>query len=60
MLEEVKEEVCRLNLALPSNNLVVWTSGNVSVRDSLSGYIVIKPSGIKFEDLACFPLLYTK
>lgn len=51
MLESIKEEVCRLNLALPANNLVVWTSGNVSVRDSETGYVVIKPSGVKFDDL---------
>lgn len=51
MLEELKAEVCRLNVALPANNLVVWTSGNVSVRDPKSGTVVIKPSGVKFEDL---------
>ena len=51
MLESLKEEVCRLNLALPIHNLVVWTSGNVSVRDTETGNVVIKPSGIKFEDL---------
>ena len=52
MLEHLKEEVCQLNLALPANNLVVWTSGNISVRDQESGYVVIKPSGVKFEDLS--------
>ena len=51
MLEKLKEEVCRLNLELPANNLVVWTSGNVSIRDQETGYVVIKPSGVKFEDL---------
>jgi L-ribulose-5-phosphate 4-epimerase len=51
MLEKLKAEVCRLNLELPVNNLVVWTSGNVSVRDPETGYVVIKPSGVKFEDL---------
>ena len=51
MLEAIKKEVCALNLALPANKLVVWTSGNVSVRDPGTGYVVIKPSGIKFEDL---------
>jgi L-ribulose-5-phosphate 4-epimerase len=51
MLEALKQEVCRLNLALPEHQLVVWTSGNVSVRDPRSGYVVIKPSGVKFEDL---------
>ena len=51
MLENLKKEVCRLNLELPVHNLVVWTSGNVSVRDTETGYVVIKPSGVKFEDL---------
>jgi L-ribulose-5-phosphate 4-epimerase len=51
MLESLKEEVYRLNLALPANNLVVWTSGNVSARDPDTGHVVIKPSGVKFEDL---------
>lgn len=51
MLEAIKKEVCALNLALPANKLVVWTSGNVSVRDPGTGYVVIKPSGVKFEDL---------
>ena len=51
MLETLKTEVCQLNYALPRHNLVVWTSGNVSVRDPRSGYVVIKPSGVKFEDL---------
>ena len=51
MLEQIKEEICRLNMALPFYNLVVWTSGNVSVRDPQSGFVVIKPSGVKFEDL---------
>ena len=51
MLEKIKEEVCRLNCELPKHNLVVWTSGNVSVRDPETGYVVIKPSGVKFEDL---------
>jgi L-ribulose-5-phosphate 4-epimerase len=51
MLEILKEEVCRLNLELPANNLVVWTSGNVSIRDQKTGYVVIKPSGVMFKDL---------
>jgi L-ribulose-5-phosphate 4-epimerase len=51
MLETIKTEVCRLNCELPENNLVVWTGGNVSVRDPETGYVVIKPSGVKFGDL---------
>ncbi len=49
MLETLREEICQLHLALPKNNLVAWTSGNVSARDPESGYVVIKPSGVKYE-----------
>lgn len=51
MLETLKQEVTVLNQALPKNNLVAWTSGNVSARDAESGLVVIKPSGVPFEDL---------
>ena len=51
MLEKLKEELVQLHLELPKNNLVVWTGGNVSARDAESGLIVIKPSGIRYEDL---------
>src|SRR4051794_16058481 len=50
-LMDLREEVCALNLELPANNLVAWTSGNVSARDPVTGFIIIKPSGIKFRDL---------
>ena len=51
MLEALREAVWRLHLELPKNNLVAWTSGNVSARDPESGLVVIKPSGLKYEDL---------
>ena len=51
MLEHLKEEVYRLHLELPKYGLVVWTSGNVSARDPESGLVVIKPSGIPYEEL---------
>ena len=41
-----------MNKELPKNNLVTMTSGNVSGRDPESGYVVIKPSGISFEQLS--------
>ncbi len=50
-LGALKREVCRLNRELPRQGLVTWTSGNVSARDPRSGLVVIKPSGVKFEDL---------
>lgn len=51
MLEDLKKEVCEQNLELPANNLVVGSGGNVSARDSQSGFVVIKPSGVKFAKL---------
>ncbi len=51
MLESLRAEIHRLHLELPKNNLVTWTSGNVSGRDPQSGLIVIKPSGIRYEAL---------
>ncbi len=51
LLEKLREEVWRANMALPANNLVTWTSGNVSGRDVESGLVVIKPSGLLFPDL---------
>lgn len=51
MLEPLKQQVYEGNMLLPGNNLVTWTSGNVSGRDPESGYIVIKPSGVRYEFL---------
>lgn len=51
MLESLRQVVCDLHAELPKNNLVAWTSGNISARDPESNLIVIKPSGIRFEDL---------
>lgn len=51
MLEKLKEELVELHLELPKNNLVVWTGGNVSARDSQTGFIVIKASGIRYEEM---------
>ncbi len=51
MLQALCETVWRLHLELPKNNLITWTSGNVSARDPESGHVVIKPSGVRYEDL---------
>jgi L-ribulose-5-phosphate 4-epimerase len=51
MLEDLKQELLQLHLELPKNNLVAWTSGNVSARQPDSEYVVIKPSGVAFEAL---------
>jgi L-ribulose-5-phosphate 4-epimerase len=51
MLEGLREEVWRLHLELPKSGLVTWTGGNVSGRDQETGHVVIKPSGVRYEDL---------
>jgi L-ribulose-5-phosphate 4-epimerase len=50
-LEKLRHEVWAMNMELPKNNLVAWTSGNVSARDPETNLVVIKPSGIRFDDL---------
>lgn len=52
MIEDLKELVCRYNKLLPKHGLVTMTSGNVSGRDSESGLVVVKPSGVDFEVLS--------
>jgi L-ribulose-5-phosphate 4-epimerase len=51
MLEKLKEELLQLHLELPKNNLVVWTGGNVSARDPGTGLVVIKASGIRYDEM---------
>lgn len=51
MLEKLKEELVDLHLELPRNNLVAWSGGNVSARDPGTGLIVIKASGIRYEEM---------
>jgi L-ribulose-5-phosphate 4-epimerase len=51
MLDALREELWKLHLELPKNELVKWTGGNVSARDPQVGYVVIKPSGVRYEDL---------
>jgi L-ribulose-5-phosphate 4-epimerase len=51
MLEELKQEVLKANLNLVEHALVVFTWGNVSARDPKSGLVVIKPSGVAYEQM---------
>ena len=51
MLEQLKEQLVQLHLELPKNELVAWTSGNVSARDPETGLVVIKASGIRYEEM---------
>jgi L-ribulose-5-phosphate 4-epimerase len=51
MLEKLKRKVCQANLQLVRDGLVVLTWGNVSGIDRASGHVVIKPSGVPYDDM---------
>lgn len=51
MLEALKEQVCKANLELPKHGLVTFTWGNVSGVDREQGLMVIKPSGVSYENM---------
>ena len=51
MLEELKQKVYEANMMLPRNGLVVFTWGNVSGIDREKGLMVIKPSGVEYNEL---------
>ena len=51
MLETLKEQVFRANLDLVKHGLVIFTWGNVSAIDRASGLVVIKPSGVSYDDM---------
>lgn len=51
MLESLKQQVYEANMELPRRGLITYTWGNVSGIDRESGYFVIKPSGIDYDEL---------
>ena len=51
MLEKLKAEVFKANLDLVKHGLVIFTWGNVSAIDRATGLVVIKPSGVSYEDM---------
>jgi L-ribulose-5-phosphate 4-epimerase len=51
MLEPLKEKVFQANLLLPRHSLVTFTWGNVSGIDREKGLVVIKPSGVSYEEM---------
>ena len=51
MLEELKQRVFEQNLALVKHGLVVLTWGNVSAIDREKGLVVIKPSGVPYDQM---------
>jgi L-ribulose-5-phosphate 4-epimerase len=50
-IELLRAEVARLHGELTRNGLVIWTAGNVSARVPGADLMVIKPSGVSYDDL---------
>lgn len=51
MLENLKHQVYKASLKLVEQGLVIYTWGNVSTIDRESGLVVIKPSGVSYEEM---------
>jgi len=51
VISRLRDEVCGLHAELVRSGLVAWTSGNVSARVPGTELMVIKPSGISYDDL---------
>lgn len=51
MLKKLKHAVYEANMELPHRGLVTYTWGNVSGIDRERGLVVIKPSGVSYDEL---------
>ena len=51
MIDRLRETVCTLHAELPRYGLVAWTSGNLSARVPGEELMVIKPSGLPYDEL---------
>lgn len=51
MLKQLRKQVYAANMQLPRRGLVTYTWGNVSGIDRARGLVVIKPSGVEYDDL---------
>lgn len=51
-VQRTREEVAQLHTELTRYQLVVWTAGNVSARVPGADLMVIKPSGVSYDDLS--------
>jgi L-ribulose-5-phosphate 4-epimerase len=51
MLEQLKQEVFQANLDLVKHGLVIFTWGNASAIDRTAGLVVIKPSGVLYDEM---------
>jgi L-ribulose-5-phosphate 4-epimerase len=58
-ITELRAEVAALHAELPRNELVVWTAGNVSARVPGADLLVIKPSGVSYDDITADAMVVT-
>jgi len=58
-VDRLKAEVAALHALLPANNLVAWTAGNVSARVQGADLLVIKPSGVVYDELTADAMVVT-
>ena len=52
MQKKLRQKVYKANMALLKYGLVAFTWGNVSEIDDKRRYVVIKPSGVPYDELA--------
>lgn len=58
-IKEIRQQVADLHAELPRNELVIWTAGNVSARVPGEDLLVIKPSGVRYEDITADNMVVT-
>lgn len=58
-IKEIRQQVADLHAELPRNELVIWTAGNVSARVPGENLLVIKPSGVRYEDITADNMVVT-
>jgi L-ribulose-5-phosphate 4-epimerase len=59
VIATIRAEVARLHAELPRYQLVVWTAGNVSARVPGHDLLVIKPSGVGYDELTSEAMVVT-
>jgi L-ribulose-5-phosphate 4-epimerase len=58
-VDELRRQVAELHAELPRNDLVVWTAGNVSARVPGADLLVIKPSGVSYDEISADTMVVT-
>ena len=58
-LAELRSQVAELHAELPRNKLVIWTAGNVSAKVPDHDLLVIKPSGVSYDELDAAAIVVT-